>query len=123
MYYFGYWWRKTFKLKKSELNKACFKHDIVKNNFKDLPARKASDKPLYNKAFEFISNPKYDKCQRSFTSVVLQNFGWKSPTQTNQLSAASGTIKRKIILNQQLVYELQKPVIWNFNKKQYIFIF
>ena len=46
---------------------------IAKDNFKDLPVRTAADKALYNKAFEFISYPKYDKCQRSFNG--LQIFG------------------------------------------------
>ena len=47
----------------------------------------------------------------------------KSPTQKNQVSSASAAIKREIILNQPLVVELHKPVIWNFNKKQCMFIF
>ena len=71
MYYYVYLRRKKSKLKKKKLSKACFQHDIAKDNFKDLPVRTAADKALYNKAFEFISYPKYDKCQRSFNGSQI----------------------------------------------------
>ena len=46
----------------NEPSKACFQHDIAIDNLKNLPERTASDKVLHNKAFEIVSNPKYDKC-------------------------------------------------------------
>ena len=38
---------------KNELDKACFQHDMVNVDFKDLKRRKASDKILKDKAFNF----------------------------------------------------------------------
>ena len=38
-------------------------------DFKDLHRRTASDKVLYNKAFNFAKNPEYDKYQREFASM------------------------------------------------------
>ena len=50
-------WRYIYK---NELNKACFRHDMVHKNFKDLAQRTASDKVLRDKAFGIAKNPKYD---------------------------------------------------------------
>ena len=36
----------------NELDKACFQHDMVYRNFKDLARRRASDKVLRDKAFK-----------------------------------------------------------------------
>ena len=71
LYYYVYLRRKKSKLKKKKINKACFQQDITKDSYKDLPARTASDKALHNKVFEFISYPKYDKCQRSFNGLKI----------------------------------------------------
>ena len=62
--------KKQIQIKQTQINKACFQHDIANDNFKDFPGRTASDKALYTKAFEIFSNLKYDKCQRNFTSMV-----------------------------------------------------
>ena len=43
----------------NELGKACFQHDIAYGNFKDLPRKTASDKVLFDKAFNIVKNPKY----------------------------------------------------------------
>ena len=45
---------------RNELGKACFQHDMVHGDFKDLKRRTQSDKVLKDKAFEIASNPKYD---------------------------------------------------------------
>ena len=45
---------------KNELDKACFQHDMVYGDFKDLKRRTQSDKVLRNKAFKTAGNPKYD---------------------------------------------------------------
>ena len=37
-----------------------FQHDMAYGGFKDLIRRKASDKLLRDKAFNFAKNPKYD---------------------------------------------------------------
>ena len=47
-----------------ELDKACFQHDMVYGDFKDLTRRIASDKILRNKAFDIAKNPKCNGYQR-----------------------------------------------------------
>ena len=51
----------------NELDKVCFKHDMVYEYFKDLSRRIASDKVLRNRAFNIAKNPKYDGYQREFS--------------------------------------------------------
>ena len=43
---------------KSKLDKACFQHDLVYGDFKDLIRGTASDKILRNKAFNIAKNGK-----------------------------------------------------------------
>ena len=45
---------------KNELDKACFQHDMVYSQSKDLAKRTQSDKVLRKKAFKIESDPKYD---------------------------------------------------------------
>ena len=45
---------------KNEPDKACFQHDLVYGQSKDLAKRTQSDKVLRNKAFTIESDPKYD---------------------------------------------------------------
>ena len=44
----------------NELDKACFQHDFVYGDFKDLIRRIASDKILCDKEFSIAKNLKYD---------------------------------------------------------------
>ena len=53
-----------------QLDKACFEHDMVYRDFKDLTGRTASDKVLRDKVFNIAKNPKYDGYQRGFSSMV-----------------------------------------------------
>ena len=46
------------------------KHDMTYGDFKDLPRRTASDKVLYNKAFNTAKNPKFDGYQKHCPSVA-----------------------------------------------------
>ena len=55
---------------KSELDKACFQHDIVYGKSKDLVKRTQSDKVLRDKAFKIASDPKCDGYQRGLASMV-----------------------------------------------------
>ena len=55
---------------KSELDKACFQHDIVYRKSKDLVKRTQSDKVLRDKAFKIASDPKCDGYQRGLASMV-----------------------------------------------------
>lgn len=48
------------KCKKPLEHKACFQHDMIYWDFKDLPRRVASDKVLHDKAFKIDSDSKYD---------------------------------------------------------------
>ena len=43
---------------KNELDKACFQHDIVYGDFKDLKRKTFSDKVLRDKALNISENPK-----------------------------------------------------------------
>ena len=63
---------------KNELDKACFQHDMVYGDFKDLAKRTASDKVLRDKAFIIAKNPKYDGYQSGLTSIVYKCFDKKS---------------------------------------------
>ena len=49
---------------KNEVDKACFQHDMVYGDFKDLARRTASDTILRDKAFNIAKNPKYDGYQK-----------------------------------------------------------
>ena len=44
---------------KNEPDKACFQHDLVYGQSKDLAKRTQSDKVLRSKAFTIESDPKY----------------------------------------------------------------
>ena len=57
----------------NELDKACFQHDTIYRNFKDLPRRTASDKVLRDKAFNITKKPKYDRKQRGL-ALIVYNF-------------------------------------------------
>ena len=56
------------------LDKACFQHDMVYGDFKDLIRRTASDKRLREKAFDIAENPKYDGYERGLASMVYKLF-------------------------------------------------
>ena len=85
---------------KSELDKACFQHDMAYDKYKDLERRTKSDKVLKDKAFAIVSNPKKDVYQRGLASMAYKFLDKKS----------KGTgIKNEIKENQQLVNQLHKP--------------
>ena len=48
----------------SELDKACFQHDMAYGETKDLVKRTQSDKGLKDKAFKVATDPKYDGYQK-----------------------------------------------------------
>ena len=72
-------------------------------NYKDLNKRTQSDKALRGKAFEIVSNPKYDYQQRRLASMVYKFFDKKL--------SGSGV---NLIQNQQLANELHEPIIRKF---------
>ena len=93
----------------NELDKACFKHDMVYRDFKDLNRKTAADKVLCDKVFIIAKNLRYDGCQHGLPSMVYKLFDKKT--------SGSG-IKNEIISNKQLAEELNKPVIRKFNKRK-----
>ena len=64
----------TSYIYKSELDKACFQHDMAYGDFKDLTKRTIADKVLRNKAFKIASDHKYDRYQRGLASMVYKFF-------------------------------------------------
>ena len=57
---------------KTELDKACFQHDMAYDKLKDLAKRAQSDKVLRENAFKIASDPKCDGCQRGLASMVYK---------------------------------------------------
>ena len=51
---------------RDKLDKTCFQHDIAYGDFTDF------------KVFNIAKNPKYDACQRGFTSMVYKFSGKKT---------------------------------------------
>ena len=58
----------------SELDKACFQHDMAYGKTKDLVKRTQSDKDLKDKAFEIASDLTYDGYQTGLASMVYKFF-------------------------------------------------
>ena len=85
---------------KSELDKACFQHDMAYGKTKDLVKRTQSDKVLKDKAFKIASDPKYDGYQRGLASMVYKFFDKKS--------SGSGIVNEP---NDQLANEIHKLII------------
>ena len=94
---------------RNELDKACFQHDSVSADHKDLINRTKSNKVLTDKAYNIASNPEYDGYQRGLASMVYKFFDKKS--------MGSGVKKLK---NSSLMLadELNKPVIKKIHKRK-----
>ena len=111
-----WWYYQKFKetgdtsyIHKKELDKACFQHDMVYGDFKDLTKRTIADKVLRDKAFKIASDQKYDGCQRGLASMVYKFFDKKSQGGGRPLSSASQIANNKE--NIQLADELHNPII------------
>ena len=78
-------------------------------DFKDLNRNTAADKALHNKAFNTAKSPKYDGYQRGLASMVYKLFD-------NKISHSG--IKKENIPDKELVEELHKLIIRNFNKRK-----
>ena len=61
----------------NEIDETCFEHNMIYGVFKDLTRKTASDKILYDKAFNIAKNPKYDVYQKSLASMVCTFFDKK----------------------------------------------
>ena len=97
----------TSHIYKNESENASFQHDMAYGDFKDLKRRTFSGKVLRDKAFNIAKNPKYDGYQRGLASMVYKFFDKKSKD--------SGVAYNEIKQHLQLVKELHKPIITNFN--------
>ena len=60
----------TKYINRNELDKACFQHDMVYGDFKDLKRRTASDKVLRDTAFNIDKNLIFDGYQRGLASMA-----------------------------------------------------
>ena len=101
----------TSYIYKNELDKACFQHDIVYGDFKDLARRTASDKALRDKSFNIAKNPKHDGYQMGFASMVYKFLDKKSASSGVNMHANN---ERPL----DLAEELHKPVIRKLRKKE-----
>ena len=63
---------------RNELDKGFFQHDMAYGKSKDLIKRTQWDKVSKDKAFEIVSDPKYDSYQRGLASTVYKVFDKKS---------------------------------------------
>ena len=87
-------------------------------DFKDLHRRTASDKVLYNKAFNFAENPEYDKYQREFASMFASK-GQQLILKTNnqQINYAKQSLKNlknvKCTLPLKIIFVIQTKQIYN----------
>ena len=59
---------------KTELDRACFQHDMAYGYFKDFKKRTAADKVLRDIAFNIAKDPKYDGYQQGLASIVYNFF-------------------------------------------------
>ena len=92
----------------NELDKACFTHDAVYSDSKDLTKRTIAEKNLKNKAFDIAKDPKYDGYQRGLASMVYKFFD----------SKVSRSGAKLIPENEQLAEEVHKPIIRKFEKRK-----
>ena len=92
----------------NKLDKACFYHDMTYGDFKDLVRRTASEKVLYDKAFNIAENPKHDGYECGLPSMVYKVLN----------NSSAGAIKSKIRSNQELAKELHKPIIKKFKRQK-----
>ena len=97
---------------RNELDKACFQHDAVYADNKDLLNRTRADKILRYKAHGIANNLQYDGYQRGLASMVYEFFDTKasSPDRKTVGSGINEFIK--------LANELHKPIIRKFNKQK-----
>ena len=102
---------------KTDLDKACFQHDMAYRKYKDLAKCTESDKVLKDKAFKIASNTNYDVYQRRLASMVYNFFDKKSKgigvSISNQLQLANGIHKQIITeIERRRVYLSFEDNIW-----------
>ena len=93
---------------KSELDKACFQHDMANGDFKDLEKRIAADKVLRDKAFNIAKDLRYDGYQRGLESMVYKFFDKKAK------GSSVTTLTNKSAIKSIPQNEIHKPIIRKF---------
>ena len=101
---------------KSELDKACFQHDMAYGEFQDLKRRTGDDKVLKDKAFNIAKNLKYDGYQRGLASMVYKFFDKK--TKGSGVTLANKSAIKSMPQNEQLAEERPKSIIRKFKKRK-----
>ena len=61
----------------NELDNACFQHEMVYGDFKDLNRRTFGDEVSHDKAFDIAKDPQYDGCRRGLASMFYKFFDKK----------------------------------------------
>ena len=108
------WTGDTRYIYRNEPDKACFQHDSVSADHKDLINTTEADKVLRDKAYDIASHPKYDGYQRGLASMVYKFFDKKS---MGSGTAKSSSLKH-IASSPILPDELHQPIIRKFNKRK-----
>ena len=101
---------------KNELDKGCFAHDAAYSDSKNLAKRTILDTILKNKikiiTYKIAVNVKYDGYQRWLASMVYRYFDKKTGLGEIETSKAGASV------NEELVQELDKPVIKKIKRKK-----
>ena len=110
---------------RNELDKACFQHNSVDADHKDLINRTKSDKVLRDKAYDIASNREYDGYRRGLASMVYKFFDKKATADPSAKHVMGSGIKKDTTKSSSLKHssliladELHKPVIKQFNKRK-----
>ena len=88
---------------------------MAHGDFKDLTRRTASEKILYDKAFNIAKHPRPHEYQRGLVSMVYKFFD-KRYSATRAKKCAGGAAESKNVAKQELGEESHKPVIGKFEK-------
>ena len=103
----------TNYISKKDLDKACFQHEMTYGKYKDLTKRAQSDMVFKDKAFKIASNRQFDRYERGLKYKYKYKFFDKK-------SKGRGS---KSMSNQQLAYELHKPIIRKFKRRKVYSLF
>ena len=107
---------------RNELDLACFQHDSAYADHKEFINRTEADKVLRNKAYDIVSNPKYDVYQRGLASMVYKFFDKKSraePSSLERMGSGFKKLKNTTKSNYSILAdELHKPIIKKFDKRK-----
>ena len=93
----------------NELDQACFRHDMVYGDFKDINRRIFADKVLYNKAFNIAEDPNTMDINVDFLQWFINSLIKERLVKV---------LKNENISNKKSGKQLHKPIIRTFNKRK-----